>query len=96
MTDSGGIQEEAMSLGKRVLILRDVTERIEGLWAGLGKLAGTDENLIYEGLSVFCSSEVNNEKNEIFGNGSAVERIIQILKIKMYPSTMEKRFEKIG
>jgi UDP-N-acetylglucosamine 2-epimerase (non-hydrolysing) len=96
VTDSGGIQEEAMSLGKRVLILRDVTERIEGLWEGLGRLVGTDENLIYEGLKAFSSNEVKDEKKEIFGDGGSVERIIQILKIKVYPDISEKRIDKIG
>lgn len=48
MTDSGGIQEEAPSLGKPVLVLRDTTERPEGITAGTLKLVGTDENIIYE------------------------------------------------
>ena len=48
MTDSGGIQEEAPSLGKPVLVLRDTTERPEGVNAGTLKLAGTDEDTIYK------------------------------------------------
>lgn len=47
MTDSGGIQEEAPSLGKPVLVLRDTTERPEGVAAGTLKLAGTEEETIY-------------------------------------------------
>lgn len=47
MSDSGGIQEEAPSLGKPVLVLRDTTERPEGIAAGTLKLVGTDENVIY-------------------------------------------------
>ena len=47
MTDSGGIQEEAPSLGKSVLVLRDTTERSEGIEAGTLKLVGTDEETIY-------------------------------------------------
>lgn len=48
LTDSGGIQEEAPSLGKPVLVLRDTTERPEGIAAGTLKLVGTDEKVIYE------------------------------------------------
>ena len=47
MTDSGGIQEEAPALGKPVLVMRDTTERPEGVVAGTLKLVGTDENTIY-------------------------------------------------
>lgn len=47
MSDSGGIQEEAPSLGKPVLVLRDTTERPEGIAAGTLKLVGTDEDVIY-------------------------------------------------
>ena len=47
LTDSGGIQEEAPSLGKPVIVLRDTTERPEGIAAGTLKLAGTDEGTIY-------------------------------------------------
>ena len=50
MTDSGGIQEEAPSLGKPVLVLRDTTERPEGVSAGTLKLVGTDENVVYEAV----------------------------------------------
>ena len=48
LTDSGGIQEEAPSLGKPVLVMRDTTERPEGIKAGTLKLVGTDENVIYK------------------------------------------------
>lgn len=47
LTDSGGIQEEALSLGKPVLVMRDTTERPEGIKAGTLKLVGTDEEVIY-------------------------------------------------
>jgi UDP-N-acetylglucosamine 2-epimerase (non-hydrolysing) len=83
LTDSGGIQEEAMSLGKRVLVLRDVTERVEGLWEGLGKLVGTNELLIYEGLEDFYSNDLQDKISTIFGDGMAVERITNILKTKL-------------
>ena len=48
LTDSGGIQEEAPSLGKPVLVMRDTTERPEGIKAGTLKLVGTDEEVIYQ------------------------------------------------
>lgn len=83
-TDSGGIQEEAISLGKRVLILRDVTERVECLWTGLGRLVGTNETLIYEGLNAFCFSDQKDEHKEIFGDGKAVGRIVNILKTSLH------------
>ena len=59
MTDSGGIQEEAPSLGKPVLVLRDTTERPEGVNAGTLKLAGTDEEAIYK-----LTKELLTDKNE--------------------------------
>lgn len=89
ITDSGGIQEEAMSLGKRVIVLRDVTERVEGLWEGLGKLAGTDELLIHKGLQAFYSTDFQDKTSTVFGDGKAVERIGNILKEKL--NMAEKR-----
>ncbi|MFA6534938.1 MAG: UDP-N-acetylglucosamine 2-epimerase (non-hydrolyzing) [Candidatus Babeliales bacterium] len=93
ITDSGGIQEEAMSLGKRVIILRDVTERIEGLWEGLGKLVGVNEFLIYEGLEAFYSKDCQDRTSTIFGDGNAVNQICNILKIKLYMA--EKKSGKV-
>ena len=57
LTDSGGIQEEAPSLGKPVLVLRDTTERPEGIDAGTLKLVGTDENVIYEETKKLLTSQ---------------------------------------
>lgn len=84
ITDSGGIQEEAISLGKRVIILRDVTERVEGLSEGLGMLVGTNEFLIYEGLKIFYSKNFQAKISTVFGDGKAVEQICNILKIKLH------------
>jgi UDP-N-acetylglucosamine 2-epimerase (non-hydrolysing) len=84
ITDSGGIQEEAMSLGKRVIVLRDVTERVEGLWEGLGKLVGADESLIYEGLETFYSKDFQDKPSKVFGDGKAVDKICNILKLKLH------------
>lgn len=57
LTDSGGIQEEAPSLGKPVLVMRDTTERPEGVKAGTLRLVGTDENTIYENFKLLLDNE---------------------------------------
>ncbi len=79
LTDSGGIQEEAPSLHKPVIVLRDTTERPEGVEAGTLKLAGTDENVIYEMIDTLLTSE--KQYNEMasaknpYGDGFASRRI---------------------
>ena len=79
LTDSGGIQEEAPSLGKPVLVLRDTTERPEGIAAGTLKLAGTDEENIYNLTKELLTD--NNEYNRMskasnpYGDGKASKRI---------------------
>ena len=79
MTDSGGIQEEAPSLGKPVLVLRDTTERPEGIEAGTLKLTGTDEEVIYrETKTLLTDPEVYNAMSHAsnpYGDGHASERI---------------------
>lgn len=88
LTDSGGIQEEAPSLGKPVLVLRDTTERPEGIEAGTLKLAGTQEETIYELLIELLNNEEKyNEMSKAsnpYGDGFASERIVEIIinKIK--------------
>jgi UDP-N-acetylglucosamine 2-epimerase (non-hydrolysing) len=84
LTDSGGIQEEAPSFHKPVLILRDVTERPEVVEAGAGKIVGTDENLILKEASVLLTDsqaygKMSSARNP-FGDGNAAERIAQILE----------------
>lgn len=83
LTDSGGIQEEAPSLGKPVLVMRNTTERPEGVAAGTLKLVGTDEDVIYREFSELLS---DNEKYAAmahavnpYGDGHASERIADIL-----------------
>jgi len=83
LTDSGGIQEEAMSLGKYVLILRNVTERLEGVWDGLGRLVGTDESLLMKGLEDFYSQGLQDRPSTVFGDGQSVSRIVNIVKTKL-------------
>ena len=84
MTDSGGLQEEVPSLGKPVLVLRQVTERPEGVEAGTLKLVGTDKELIYktatELLTVPASYEAMAGAVNPYGDGHASERIVEIIK----------------
>lgn len=83
LTDSGGIQEEAPSLGKPVLVMRDTTERPEGVEAGTLKLAGTNERDIYRLCTeLLDSEEAYHEMSRAanpYGDGRASERIAEIL-----------------
>ena len=84
LTDSGGIQEEAPSLGKPVLVMRDTTERPEGIAAGTLKLVGTDEEVIYENFKRLLTDEkeyakMSNASNP-YGDGFACKRIADILE----------------
>ena len=83
LTDSGGIQEEAPSLGKPVLVLRDTTERPEGIEAGTLKLVGTDEQAIYaEALNLMTDAQTYAKMAEAknpYGDGHASERIVKTL-----------------
>lgn len=87
LTDSGGIQEEAPSLGKPVLVMRDTTERPEGVIAGTLKLVGTEEISIYKEFS----SLLNNEQAYVemskasnpYGDGTASQKISKILEEKL-------------
>ena len=80
LTDSGGIQEEAPSLGKPVLVMREVTERPEALEAGTIKLVGTNRKLIVDTASKYLDDDDYYEKNKLianpYGDGKACERII--------------------
>ena len=83
LTDSGGIQEEAPSLGKPVLVMRDTTERPEGIAAGTLKLVGTDESTIYSSFRELLSDESEYKKmstaSNPYGDGFACKRIADIL-----------------
>lgn len=83
LTDSGGIQEEAPSLGKPVLVMRDTTERPEGIAAGTLKLVGTEEKTIYKEFSRLLSDkdeyEAMSKASNPYGDGHACERIADIL-----------------
>lgn len=83
LTDSGGIQEEAPSLGKPVLVLRDTTERPEGVEAGTLKLVGTDEDTIYNETDILLSSKEEYDKmskaSNPYGDGSASRYIVDAI-----------------
>ena len=83
LTDSGGIQEEAPSLGKPVLVLRDTTERPEGIEAGTLKLVGTNEETIYKETKKLLTdkneyAKMSNESNP-YGDGHASKRIVDAI-----------------
>ena len=84
LTDSGGIQEEAPSLGKPVLVMRDTTERPEGIEAGTLKLVGTDEETIYQNFKNLLENKEDYEKmsnaSNPYGDGFACKRIADILE----------------
>lgn len=88
LTDSGGIQEEAPSLGKPVLVLRDTTERPEGIEAGTLKLAGTNEEKIYHLAKELLEDE--NAYNQMakaanpYGDGNASKRIVDAILTYFY------------
>lgn len=83
LTDSGGIQEEAPSLGKPVLVMRDTTERPEGIEAGTLKLVGTDEKTIYENFKRLLDDSEEYRRmahaTNPYGDGNACKRIVDIL-----------------
>ena len=83
LTDSGGIQEEAPSLGKPVLVMRDTTERPEGIKAGTLKLVGTDEETIYTEFERLLTDKVAYDAmakaSNPYGDGRACERIVRYL-----------------
>ncbi|MGN1300953.1 MAG: non-hydrolyzing UDP-N-acetylglucosamine 2-epimerase [Clostridia bacterium] len=83
LTDSGGIQEEAPSLGKPVLVLRDTTERPEGIEAGTLKLVGTNEEVIYNETKKLLTSQKEYDKMSLasnpYGDGKASKRIVDAI-----------------
>lgn len=87
LTDSGGIQEEAPALGKPVLVMRDTTERPEGIEAGTLKLVGTSEEGVYSAFRELLDNEKEYEKMSKavnpYGNGTASEQITGILKDRL-------------
>jgi UDP-N-acetylglucosamine 2-epimerase (non-hydrolysing) len=98
LTDSGGIQEEAPSLGVPVLVLRDTTERPEGITAGTLRLAGTDEQTIYDLAHELLTDQEVHEKmskaSNPYGDGNASVRIAEAIRyyfkqVNMPPTRFE-------
>lgn len=83
LTDSGGIQEEAPSLGKPVLVMRDTTERPEAVQAGTVKLVGTDVDLIVSSIGELLNDKIKYTEMSFahnpYGDGKACERILNVL-----------------
>jgi UDP-N-acetylglucosamine 2-epimerase (non-hydrolysing) len=98
LTDSGGVQEEAPSLGVPVLVLRDTTERPEGVKAGTLKLAGTDEEVIFnladELLSNGEAHDAMSKASNPYGDGNASKRIVEA--ILYYMKSIEIRPKDLG
>lgn len=94
LTDSGGIQEEAPSLGKPVLVLRDTTERPEGIDAGTLKLAGTDENNIFTLINQLLCDQAEYESMSKaanpYGDGHAAKRIVDEI-INKYSNVLSEK-----
>lgn len=90
MTDSGGVQEEAPSLGKPVLVLRDTTERPEGVAAGTLKLVGTDVDVVRKEMITLLENKQAYEKmanaNNPYGDGCASDRIIEAIASYFKPN----------
>ena len=88
MTDSGGIQEEAPSLGKPVLVLRDTTERPEGVEAGTLKLVGTNKDNIYEATKELLTDKevykAMSTASNPYGDGFASKYIVDIIIDRLY------------
>jgi UDP-N-acetylglucosamine 2-epimerase (non-hydrolysing) len=77
LTDSGGVQEEAVALGKNVLVLRDATERPEGIEAGAALRVGTDPPRIIHAAHALLDAPLPPEtRSHIYGDGRAAERIV--------------------
>jgi UDP-N-acetylglucosamine 2-epimerase (non-hydrolysing) len=94
LTDSGGIQEEAPSLGKPVLVLRDTTERPEGIEAGTLRLVGTSEEAIYREFNILLDDQraydAMAQASNPYGDGHASERIADILQNQLSVSLDQK------
>ena len=84
LTDSGGVQEEAPSLGKPVLVMRDVTERQEGITAGTAKLVGTKQDAIFDAVSTLLLDQKEYDKMSKtvnpYGDGTSSQKILEIIK----------------
>ena len=93
MTDSGGVQEEAPSLGKPVLVLRDTTERPEGVSAGTLKLVGTETKKVEEMMESLLNDKTMykemSEASNPYGDGNAADRILEAIEFSIRNKTLE-------
>ncbi|MBM4274918.1 MAG: UDP-N-acetylglucosamine 2-epimerase (non-hydrolyzing) [Deltaproteobacteria bacterium] len=100
LTDSGGIQEEAPALAKPVLVMREVTERPEGLWAGTVKLVGTGRKKIFAAVKELLDNPVSYQAmaqaQNPYGDGQAAQRIAHIVKQKFSDGKAENLFIPFG
>lgn len=91
VTDSGGIQEEAVSLSKQVIVLREKTERMEAVWAGAAHLVGTNVPRLVQALDrALISSNNAMQTAQLFGDGYAAEKIVHILKERVHLMAEQK------
>jgi UDP-N-acetylglucosamine 2-epimerase (non-hydrolysing) len=90
ITDSGGVQEEAPSLGKPVLVMRETTERPEAVDAGTVILVGTDKDkIVAETMKLITDEESYNKMSRLhnpYGDGKAAQRIVDFLKVLSFES----------
>lgn len=97
MSDSGGVQEEAPSLGKPVLVLRDTTERPEGVAAGTLKLVGTETEAVQEAMEALLNDEnlyqAMSQASNPYGDGKASSRIAQAIAAYFHQSEKPKEFK---
>ncbi|WP_017296495.1 non-hydrolyzing UDP-N-acetylglucosamine 2-epimerase [Nodosilinea nodulosa] len=100
MTDSGGLQEEAPSLGKPVLVLRDNTERPEAVMAGTAKLIGTDaDRILAEATALLADPEAYRAMAEAinpFGDGQAAQRILEITQAYLQQTVKSPVLQPLG
>lgn len=91
VTDSGGLQEESVSLGKPAIVLRDITERWEGVWDGSEILVGTNGSKILEAMLKLYKQEWHHEVGStVYGDGKACQRIVSIIKNIIVEREMEE------
>ena len=92
LTDSGGLQEEAPSLGKPVLVLRETTERLEAIAAGTTRLVGTDpEKIVAAASELLCNPAIYHSMSAAinpFGDGRAAERIVNLVERYLLPNSI--------
>jgi UDP-N-acetylglucosamine 2-epimerase (non-hydrolysing) len=80
LTDSGGVQEEGPTLRKPILVMRDTTERPEGVSAGFAKLIGTQADRIIEASMTALKEGCTTDASNPYGDGMSAERIVSILE----------------